>query len=329
MWNAETAQFLHDWYATPEGTYAITQENRLFQHLISQWPRRGHTLLDIGCGAGIFLEMLWHYGFDVTGLDTGTDLLDMARERLGNRAEFQLGRPEHLPFDDEEFDYAALLTVLEYVDNPEDVLREAIRVSHRGVIIGFMNSFSLYQIQRRLHRPTLEYRHRRHNLNFWSLARMVRRIRPKATLSFRSVLLGPPNTWKKEGLWGKINSLQTPLPIGAYLGLCIDTMPRVPLTPLLLRAKEKAFKVYTGLQPRPAGRGLLPVPDGCPSSWGAPFKERQYSQPKHLRERYGSGKGHSPALCPITAAALLRLKTAITAPSRPSSSSKGFISVFP
>ena len=255
MWNAETAQFLHNWYATPEGTYAITQENRLFQHLISQWPRRGHTLLDIGCGAGIFLEMLWHYGFDVTGLDTGTDLLDMARERLGNRAEFQLGRPEHLPFDDEEFDYAALLTVLEYVDNPEDVLREAIRVSHRGVIIGFMNSFSLYQIQRRLHRPTLEYRHRRHNLNFWSLARMVRRIRPKATLSFRSVLLGPPNTWKKEGLWGKINRLQTPLPIGAYLGLCIDTMPRVPLTPLLLRAKEKAFKVYTGLQPEASREG--------------------------------------------------------------------------
>ncbi|MFR9041216.1 MAG: class I SAM-dependent methyltransferase, partial [Bilophila wadsworthia] len=111
------------------------------------------------------------------------------------------------------------------------------------------------QIQRRLHRPTLEYRHRRHNLNFWSLARMVRRIRPKATLSFRSVLLGPPNTWKKEGLWGKINSLQTPLPIGAYLGLCIDTMPRVPLTPLFLRAKEKAFKVYTGLQPEASREG--------------------------------------------------------------------------
>ena len=145
--------------------------------------------------------------------------------------------------------------MLEYVDNPEDVLREAIRVSHRGVIIGFMNSFSLYQIQRRLHRPTLEYRYRRHNLNFWSLARMVRRIRPKATLSFRSVLLGPPNTWKKEGLWGKINSLQTPLPIGAYLGLCIDTMPRVPLTPLFLRAKEKAFKVYTGLQPEASREG--------------------------------------------------------------------------
>ena len=37
MWNAETAQFLHNWYATPEGTYAITRKPP-FQHLISQWP---------------------------------------------------------------------------------------------------------------------------------------------------------------------------------------------------------------------------------------------------------------------------------------------------
>jgi hypothetical protein len=32
-------------------------------------------------------------------------------------------------------------------------------------------------------------------------------------------------------------------------------MPRVPLTPLLLRAKEKAFKVYTGLQPEASREG--------------------------------------------------------------------------
>lgn len=214
MWNAETAQFLHDWYATPEGTYAITQENRLFQHLISQWPRRGHTLLDIGCGAGIFLEMLWHYGFDVTGLDTSTDLLDMARERLGNRAEFQLGRPEHLPFDDEEFDYAALLTVLEYVDNPEDVLREAIRVSHRGVIIGFMNSFSLYQIQRRLHRPTLEYRHRRHNLNFWSLAVWSGESVPRPPYPSDPYCLARQTHGRKKGFGGRSTACKRRCPSG-------------------------------------------------------------------------------------------------------------------
>ena len=309
MWNAETAQFLHDWYATPEGTYAITQENRLFQHLISQWPRRGHTLLDIGCGAGIFLEMLWHYGFDVTGLDTGTDLLDMARERLGNRAEFQLGRPEHLPFDDEEFDYAALLTVLEYVDNPEDVLREAIRVSHRGVIIGFMNSFSLYQIQRRLHRPTLEYRHRRHNLNFWSLARMVRRIRPKATLSFRSVLLGPPNTWKKEGLWGKINSLQTPAhrgisrPLHRHHAAC----PPDAFTPS--RQRESVQSLYGAPARGQPGGGSFPSLMDVPPLGVHPSKNDSILSRNPFGRDMAQAKGTTPpALCPITAAALLRLK---------------------
>ena len=249
MWNAETARHLHDWYATPEGTYAIAQENRLFQQLISQWPRRGHTLLDIGCGAGIFLEMLWHYGFDVTGLDTGAELLDMARERLGNRAEFQLGQPEHLPFDDNQFDYVALLTVLEYVENPEQVLREAIRVSYRGVIVGFMNACSLYQIQCMLHRPSLEFRHRAHNMTLWKLSRMVRRLCPEGTIHARSVLLGPPPPWKRKGVWERINSFQTSLPFGGYLGACIDTQPRVPMTPLLLRAKERALNLCSGLQP--------------------------------------------------------------------------------
>lgn len=273
MWNAETARLLHAWYETHEGAFALTQENSLFKHLISQWPRRGRTLLDIGCGAGIFLEMLWHYGFDVTGLDTSQELLDIARERLGQRAGFQLGCTEHLPFDDREFDYVALLTVLEYVENPEEVLREAVRVAARGVIIGSMNSFSLYQVQRRLHRPTLESRHRLHNLNFWSLRRMVRKICPEAGITARSILLGPPGTWKKKGLWEKLNGLQTCLPFGAYLGFCVDTQPRVPMTPLLLRAREQAFKVCSGLQAETSREDLPPVSrtpsatqeaNGCP-----------------------------------------------------------------
>ena len=98
MWNAETVRRLHDWYATPEGEYALSQENSLFQRLVSQWPRRGKTLLDVGCGAGVFLEMLWHYGFDVTGFDTSPELIEAARERMGNRADFQLGKSDYLPF---------------------------------------------------------------------------------------------------------------------------------------------------------------------------------------------------------------------------------------
>ena len=90
---------------------------------------------------------------------------------------------------------------------------------------------------------------------------------------------------------GKINSLQTPLPIGAYLGLCIDTMPRVPLTPLLLRAKEKAFKVYTGLQPEASREGgsfpsLMDVLLlGCPLQRTTVFSAETPSGEIWLRQR--------------------------------------------
>lgn len=258
MWNAQTVRQLHDWYATPEGDYALEQENSLFQRLISQWPRRGKTLLDVGCGAGIFLEMLWHYGFDVTGFDTSDELLDMARERMGSRADFQLGKAEYLPFDDKEFDYVSLLSVLEYVERPDEVLAEAFRVASRGVIIGVMNSFSLYQIQRSRSRPFSVSPQRARRMNLWSLTRMIRQACPGGRIYARSVLLGPPSTWKKKSLWRWANTLQTQFPIGAYLGVCVDTQPRVPMTPLLLRAKERAFKVCSGFQPEASREGTAP-----------------------------------------------------------------------
>ncbi|MEG1610950.1 MAG: class I SAM-dependent methyltransferase, partial [Bilophila sp.] len=146
MWNAETAQRLNAWYLSPAGAFALVQENRMFQSLVSPWPRRGHTLLDVGCGTGVFLDMFWQHGFDVTGFDNNVEALDAARVRLGNKADFQLGQADHLPFDDKTFDYAALLSVLEYFKNPQEVLAEAIRVSERGVIVGFLNRFSAYAL---------------------------------------------------------------------------------------------------------------------------------------------------------------------------------------
>ena len=37
---------------------------------------------------------------------------------LGDRAHLHLGEADHLPFDDREFDYTSLMTVLEFVDDP-------------------------------------------------------------------------------------------------------------------------------------------------------------------------------------------------------------------
>lgn len=244
MWNAQIAQRLHQWYATPEGIFALQREYRLFQHLVSDWPRRGQTLLHVGCGTGIFLEMLWEYGFDVTGLDPAPDNLAATRERLGQRAELLLGQPDYLPLEDESMDYVALLSLLEYVDNPHEILAEALRVAARGVLVGFMNSASLYHALLGPPWPWVKQEKRRCGqwINSIRLARMVKEIDPQARISVRSVLLGWPSSWKNSPVARRCNSLELPVALGAYAVMRIDRANAIPLTSIGLRshAEEKA-----------------------------------------------------------------------------------------
>lgn len=244
MWNADVANRLHMWYTTDEGTFALRREYLLFQRLVSEWPRRGHSLLDVACGTGVFLEMLWEYGFDVTGLDPAPDNLKTARERLGHRAEFRLGQPDYLPFDDQSMDYVSLISLLEYVENPKDVLAEALRVASRGVVVGFMNSTSLYHALQGPPWPWIPPEKRRSGLwiNSWRLARLVREIDPDVRISVRSVLVGPPGGWKEKGLLQRVNALEIPFPLGAYAAMRIDRPGAVPLTPLCLSAGEERKK---------------------------------------------------------------------------------------
>jgi SAM-dependent methyltransferase len=71
-------------------------------------------------------------------------MLEAARARLGSLADLHLGDAEHLPFDDNEYDFAVLLTVLEFCPDPGLALREAARVARKGLIIGYLNRFSLH-----------------------------------------------------------------------------------------------------------------------------------------------------------------------------------------
>lgn len=241
MWNAETVTRLSEWYKSPSGAFALEQEYKLFQQLVSSWPRRGHTLLDVGCGAGVFLNMFWEYGFDVTGFDTSDNLVTEAKSLLGNRADFRIGPLDHLPFDAGEFDYVALLSVLEYTEDSQKVLAEAIRVAKHGLVIGFMNSWSLYRLLADLPWRKTEYRRSGRWMNLFRLERIIRTLCPDCRITSRSALLGPPETWKKRGLSKRINGLIFNLPVGAYLGVRIDTKIPPPLTPLLLKVHEQAL----------------------------------------------------------------------------------------
>ena len=226
-WNPEKYE---QWFATPEGRFALDQETRLLQNVLAGWPRRKHKLLEIGCGTGLFLDTLYQMGFDVTGIDNSPEMIMAARERFGNRAELHLGHGEHMGYSDNEFDYAFLWSVLEFTSEPEAMLAEAARVAEKGLLIGFLNKNSLYYtLNVRDSGTTMS----KANWFTWceiqDLIKNATGFRP--TLA-RSVLPGPMQSWKPSGLSNFINSRILPPSVGAFVAVRVDFTSMKPLTPL-------------------------------------------------------------------------------------------------
>jgi len=70
--------------------------------------------------------------------------------RLHPGVELTHGWAEHLPFADNEFDLSVMINTLEFLDNPEDALVEAIRVTRRRLVLGVLNRYALMTMHRRL-----------------------------------------------------------------------------------------------------------------------------------------------------------------------------------
>lgn len=151
MWDKAAVERLEAWLLSPQGSFALARGQHLMAGIISPWRRRNQTLLEIGCGTGLFLEMFHEAGFDVTGIDSSELMLEKARERLGCRATLRIGNVSHLPFDDAEFDYVAIIGNLECSDSHKDMLAEAFRVAKKGVVIAYANRWSLFRAEYCLH----------------------------------------------------------------------------------------------------------------------------------------------------------------------------------
>lgn len=95
----------------------------------------GH-LLDIGTGTGRMAELLADHASHVTALDKSPEMLRIARARLqsfpAGRIDLVQGDFMALPFADAMFDTVLFHQVLHYAQEPETVLAEAARVTHKG-----------------------------------------------------------------------------------------------------------------------------------------------------------------------------------------------------
>jgi ubiquinone/menaquinone biosynthesis C-methylase UbiE len=231
-WDADTAARYDQWASTPCGSFALRQEEKLLQGIIAPWPRRKRKLLDIGCGTGSFLEFFWSCGFDLTALDLSPDMLAGARQKMGDRVDFHLGSAEHLPFEDREFDYASLMTVLEFTDDPAQVLREAARVVRKGLLVMFLNRQSIYGWSVRLGR-----RHSSLSRARWftwpEMRSLIQSNVSPGAMAARSILIGPLCTWNMIPLVRQLNSTSVSPWLGAVTAVRVDMTAPPVRTPIM------------------------------------------------------------------------------------------------
>jgi SAM-dependent methyltransferase len=90
------------------------------------------TVLELGCGAGAFVRALRRYRPDLAVV--GLDISQRALERVQDRGAARVVRAdvERLPFVSGGIDAVVFFDVLEHVEHPDDLLREAARVLRRG-----------------------------------------------------------------------------------------------------------------------------------------------------------------------------------------------------
>ena len=67
-------------------------------------PSKGMNILDVGCGTGSHLELYQRFNCNLYGLDLSPSMLGVARERLGDSAQLDLGDAAEMPYDDDMFD---------------------------------------------------------------------------------------------------------------------------------------------------------------------------------------------------------------------------------
>jgi 2-polyprenyl-6-hydroxyphenyl methylase / 3-demethylubiquinone-9 3-methyltransferase len=123
------------WYAADDTPIALLRaesrhRNPWIADTLGDEPR---DVLDLGCGAGFLSNYLAARGHTVTGIDTTTENLAVAKlhDASGNVA-YVTADACALPFPDASFDAVCAMDLLEHVEEPHRLIAEASRVLRPG-----------------------------------------------------------------------------------------------------------------------------------------------------------------------------------------------------
>lgn len=115
---------------------------------VTGWGRTHHqphapSILDIGCGTGLFLHMAHEVGLRVRGIELSESAVEHARAKYG--LDVHHGTLETAELPDESFDIVTMWHVLEHLADPVEALRRVARVLKPGglLLLGVPNFDSI------------------------------------------------------------------------------------------------------------------------------------------------------------------------------------------
>lgn len=237
VFDHKDARACEAWYADPANARTVALQSKLLKDMLR--PSRGERVLDIGCGTGASLEPLFPLGLQLTGIDPSEPMLRIARERFGNRVAIRKASAEALPFDDNAFHHAVLMTSLEFVEDPVQSLQEACRVAKDRLFIGVFNRYAIKNIQRRVKGVFTETIYNRAQFfSVWELKDRIHSLLGDAPVQWRTIcqISSAP-----EGIVGRFEESvwAQRCPFGTLAGLTVDLVPRFRTRPLELKVPAK------------------------------------------------------------------------------------------
>lgn len=102
--------------------------------------------LDIGCGTGVFTDLIVSTCSPATvvAIDPSEPQIEIARKKaIAQRADFRVADVQELPFSDQAFDVVVSALVINFISDRPQALTEMCRVCRpHGVIAGYVWDFA-------------------------------------------------------------------------------------------------------------------------------------------------------------------------------------------
>ncbi len=138
-------QYTQDYFIELEKADQVEYpRNARILDLIQDYGKVG-TLLDIGVGTGLFMEIAMQRGFEVSGLDVSDYAIKGVSKRLKIRSDKRLVVSElhSSTFPTQSFDVVNLRHSIEHVTDPAKLLKQVFRILKPGGIVSIAtpNSF--------------------------------------------------------------------------------------------------------------------------------------------------------------------------------------------